>query len=328
MAASATSLSTTSSLSLSLRRTPRFSLLPQPHSLSYPLKPPRLSLKFSPLRASPTDLNDPDAQYDESDDVKTELISDPDELFDYDEAKYGEPPEPVQRFGSTPSFDDFPPESEEEIAIGYEELYGPAYSGESYLGNDVNAVGGGEDSDDEDEDWRNEVEDEDEEFAEKVLDGYEEEVVQVRRVTKVVKGGKQLNFRVVMVVGDLRGNVGVGVGKATEIVGAVKKAGIDARRHIVRVPLTKYSTFPHRADGKFGAAKVMLRPAVPGSGVTAGGAVRTVLEMAGVQNALGKQLGSNNTLNNARATIVAFQQMRQFSEIAALRGIPMEELWK
>lgn len=86
--------------------------------------------------------------------------------------------------------------------------------------------------------------------------------------------------------------------------------------------------FRNRSDGDYGAAKVMLRPASPGTGVIAGGAVRIVLEMAGVENALGKQLGSNNALNNARATVVAVQQMRQFSEVARERGIPMEELWK
>nr|GEV67141.1 30S ribosomal protein S5, chloroplastic [Tanacetum cinerariifolium] len=154
------------------------------------------------------------------------------------------------------------------------------------------------------------------------------EVVQVRRVTKVVKGGKQLHFRAVVVVGDKKGNVGVGVGKAKEVVTAVQKSATNARRNIVTVPMTKYLTFPHRQDGDYGAAKVMLRPASPGTGVIAGGAVRIVLEMAGVENALGKQLGSNNALNNARATVVAVQQMRQFSEVARDRGIPMEELWK
>lgn len=88
------------------------------------------------------------------------------------------------------------------------------------------------------------------------------------------------------------------------------------------------NAYNNRADGDYGAAKVMLRPASPGTGVIAGGAVRIVLEMAGVENALGKQLGSNNALNNARATVVAVQQMRQFSEVARDRGIPMEELWK
>ncbi|EFH54852.1 hypothetical protein ARALYDRAFT_343774 [Arabidopsis lyrata subsp. lyrata] len=151
-----------------------------------------------------------------------------------------------------------------------------------------------------------------------------ERVVQVRRVTKVVKGGKQLKFRAIVVVGDKQGNVRVGCAKAKEVVAAVQKSAIDARRNIVQVPMTKYSTFPHRSEGDYGAAKVMLRPASPGTGLIAGGAVRIVLEMAGVENALGKQLGSNN----ARATLAAVQQMRQFRDVAQERGIPMEELCK
>lgn len=162
----------------------------------------------------------------------------------------------------------------------------------------------------------------------KPRDGFDERVVQVRRVTKVVKGGKQLHFRAIVVVGDKQGQVGVGVGKAKEVIAAVQKSAVNARRNIVTVPMTKYLTFPHRSEGDYGAAKVMLRPASPGTGVIAGGAVRIVLEMAGVENALGKQLGSNNALNNARATVVAVQKMKQFREVAQERGIPMEELWK
>nr|CAD1840949.1 unnamed protein product [Ananas comosus var. bracteatus] len=142
------------------------------------------------------------------------------------------------------------------------------------------------------------------------------------------EGGKKLSFRAIVVVGDKKGHVGVGVGKAKEVVDAIAKSAANARRNIVTVPMTKYSTFPHRADGDYGAAKVMLRPASPGTGVIAGGSVRIVLELAGVDNALGKQLGSKNALNNARATVVATQKMRQFREVALERGIPMEELWK
>ncbi|XP_002966319.2 30S ribosomal protein S5, chloroplastic [Selaginella moellendorffii] len=159
-------------------------------------------------------------------------------------------------------------------------------------------------------------------------DGLEESVVQVRRVTKVVKGGKQLQFRVVSVVGDKKGKVGVGVGKAKEVIAAVQKSVKDARRNIVTVRMTKYKTFPHRVDGHYHAADVMLRPASPGTGIIAGGAVRVVLEMAGIENALGKQMGSDNTLNNARATLHAVSQLRHFHEVAELRGIPIEVLWK
>ncbi|KAM7525083.1 hypothetical protein LguiA_014985 [Lonicera macranthoides] len=230
-----------------------------------------------------------------------------------------DPPEVPDDFVEPPSFDEGPEETEEEIAAAYEELYGPAYSGISVLGNDIYVMD-------------SKVEKKGSEFGvekkDRVNDGFEERVVQVRRVTKVVKGGKQLHFRAVVIVGDKNGRVGVGVGKATEVIPAVQKSATDARRNIITVPLTKYSTFPHRADGDYGAAKVMLRPASPGSGVLAGGSVRDVLEMAGVENALGKQLGSNNALNNARATVEAILQMRQFSEVARDRGIPMEELWK
>ncbi|GBG90204.1 hypothetical protein CBR_g50385 [Chara braunii] len=161
-----------------------------------------------------------------------------------------------------------------------------------------------------------------------IKDNFEERVLQIRRVTKVVKGGKQMSFRAIVVVGDKRGTVGVGTGKAKEIVAAVQKASKDARRHVTRVPLTKYLTFPHRAEGDFGAAKVMLRPAAPGSGIVAGGAVRVVLELSGAENALGKQLGgSKNPLNNARATIEGIKQMRQFKDVAKMRGVTMQHLW-
>lgn len=194
-----------------------------------------------------------------------------------------------------------------------------AYSGVSVLGNDINvmdskarkATGFGSGA-----------------KKERIRDGLQERVVQVRRVTKVVKGGKQMRFRAVIVVGDKKGRVGVGVGKAKEVVSAVQKSAINARRNLIRVPMTKYLTFPHRADGDYGASRVMLRPASPGTGVIAGGSVRIVLEMAGVENALGKQLGSDNALNNARATVAAVQKMKQYSEVAEERGIPMEELWK
>ncbi|KAK9131829.1 hypothetical protein Scep_011357 [Stephania cephalantha] len=228
-------------------------------------------------------------------------------------------PPPPEGYVAPPYFDEGPPETEEQIAAAYEELYGVAYSGESVLGNDVYAM---------DSKVSKKVGGFGKVKKEKVRDGLEERVVQVRRVTKVVKGGKQMRFRAVVVVGDKQGQVGVGVGKAREVIAAVQKSAADARRHIVKVPLNKYATFPHRSDGDYGAAKVMLRPASPGTGVIAGGSVRIVLEMAGVENALGKQIGSNNALNNARATVEAIQKMRTFRQVSEERGIPMEELWK
>jgi small subunit ribosomal protein S5 len=156
---------------------------------------------------------------------------------------------------------------------------------------------------------------------------WQERVVQIRRVTKVVKGGKKLSFRAIVVVGNERGQVGVGVGKAADVIGAVKKGVADGKKHLVDVPLTKTNSIPHPATGAGGGAKVMMRPAAPGTGVIAGGAVRTVLELAGVKNILAKQLGSDNPLNNARAAVEALATLRTFAEVAEERGISLEALY-
>jgi len=156
---------------------------------------------------------------------------------------------------------------------------------------------------------------------------WQERVVQIRRVTKVVKGGKKLSFRAIVVIGNERGQVGVGVGKASDVIGAVKKGVADGKKHIVDVPLTRANSIPHPVSGSGGGAKVMMRPAAPGTGVIAGGAVRTVLELAGVQNILAKQLGSDNPLNNARAAVNALGTLRTFAEVAEERGIPIENLY-
>jgi small subunit ribosomal protein S5 len=156
---------------------------------------------------------------------------------------------------------------------------------------------------------------------------WQERVVQIKRVTKVVKGGKKLSFRAVVIVGNERGQVGVGVGKAADVIGAVKKGVADGKKHLVNVPLTKNNSIPHPTTGEGGGAKVMMRPAAPGTGVIAGGSVRTVLELAGVKNVLAKQLGSDNPLNNARATVDALETLRTFSEVAEERGIPVENLY-
>lgn len=156
---------------------------------------------------------------------------------------------------------------------------------------------------------------------------WQERVIQIRRVSKVVKGGKKLSFRAIVVIGNERGQVGVGVGKASDVIGAVKKGVADGKKHLVDVPLTKVNSIPHPTNGWGGAAKVMMRPAAPGTGVIAGGAVRTVLELAGVRNVLAKQLGSDNPLNNARAAIDALDSLRTFSEVAEERGIAVEKLY-
>ena len=156
---------------------------------------------------------------------------------------------------------------------------------------------------------------------------WQERVVQIRRVTKVVKGGKKLSFRAIVIVGNERGQVGVGVGKAADVIGAVKKGVADGRKNVIEVPLTKSYSIPHLVQGEGGGAKVLIRPAAPGTGVIAGGAVRTVLELAGVRNILAKQLGSGNPLNNARAAVDALTSLRTLSEVARERDLPLERLY-
>nr|YP_009944645.1 ribosomal protein S5 [Osmundea sinicola]QFR99939.1 ribosomal protein S5 [Osmundea sinicola] len=157
---------------------------------------------------------------------------------------------------------------------------------------------------------------------------WEEKVVQVKRVTKVVKGGKKLSFRAVLVIGNENGQIGVGVGKASDVIGAVKKGVTDAKKNVINIPLTKYYSIPHPISGISGAAKIILRPSATGSGVIAGGSTRIVLELAGIKNILAKQLGSNNNLNNARATLNALSNLRTFSETAKNRNISLEELYQ
>lgn len=156
---------------------------------------------------------------------------------------------------------------------------------------------------------------------------WQERVVQIRRVTKVVKGGKKLSFRAIVIVGNERGQVGVGVGKASDVIGAVKKGVVDARKHAIEVPLTKSNSIPHPVTSYGGGAKVLIRPAAPGTGVIAGGAVRTVLELAGVRNVLAKQLGADNPLNNARAALSALDSLRTLADVAEERGIAIEQLY-
>lgn len=155
---------------------------------------------------------------------------------------------------------------------------------------------------------------------------WQERVIQIRRVSKVVKGGKKLSFRAIVVVGNENGQVGVGVGKAGDVIGAVRKGVADGKKQVIDVSLNKASSITHIAKGISGGARVIVRPAAPGTGVIAG-AVRTVLELAGVKNILAKQLGSSNPLNNARAVINALEGLRTFSEVAQERGVPLEHLY-
>lgn len=140
-------------------------------------------------------------------------------------------------------------------------------------------------------------------------------LIKISRVSKVTKGGKKLSFRAIVVVGDENGQVGVGVAKADDVVNAFKKAKTDGRKNLIRLPITKSLSIPHHIVGNFGACKIIMRPANEGSGVIAGGAVRIVLEVAGIKNVIAKQLGSNNLLNNARAAIHALENLTTKSEV-------------
>lgn len=154
---------------------------------------------------------------------------------------------------------------------------------------------------------------------------WKERVLQIRRVTKVVKGGKKLSFRAVVVVGDGKGSVGIGTGKSNEVIGAIQKAIIDARKSLVKVPVFKKS-IPHPITAKAGAGKVLLKPASEGTGVIAGGSARSVLELAGIENILCKSLGSDSPLNAARATIKALSELRLFKDVARERGLTLHEM--
>lgn len=156
---------------------------------------------------------------------------------------------------------------------------------------------------------------------------FQERVIQIRRVSKVVKGGKKLSFRAIVVVGNEKGKVGVGVGKAADVIGAVRKGVADGKKQLIDIALTKSNSVTHLSTGIAGGAKVLVRPAAPGTGVIAGGAVRTVLELAGVKNILAKQLGSSNPLNNARAAVNALESIRSFKDVADERGVTLERIY-
>ncbi len=149
-----------------------------------------------------------------------------------------------------------------------------------------------------------------------------ERVVQINRVSKVVKGGRRFSFSAIVVVGDGRGHVGVGLGKADEVPAAITKGRDDAKKHVVLIPLVD-RTIPHPISADFGAAKVLLRPASKGTGVIAGGSVRAVVESAGIHDILSKSLGSSNPVNVVMATMKALQLLRSAETVGDMRGIPM-----
>lgn len=155
---------------------------------------------------------------------------------------------------------------------------------------------------------------------------YEELVISVNRVTKVTKGGRHFRFAATVVVGDRKGKVGVGTGKANEVQDAVKKAIQSAIKNVVRIPLVDERTLPHEAIGTSSAAKVLIKPAKAGTGIIAGGSVRAVLELAGVKDVVSKSLGSNSKINVVRATLNALTSIKSAEYIASLRGKTVEEL--
>ena len=163
------------------------------------------------------------------------------------------------------------------------------------------------------------------ETVEPVESEWKEQVVQIRRVTKVVKGGKKLSFRAIVIVGNKKGQVGMGVAKAAEVIIAIQKAVADARKNLISVPIFK-TTIPHMVTGRSGAGSVVLKPASQGTGVIAGGAVRAVLELSGIENILSKSLGSKSPLNAANATLEALKSLRTFSDVARARGIDMKKM--
>ena len=154
---------------------------------------------------------------------------------------------------------------------------------------------------------------------------FKEKLVAVNRVSKTVKGGRNMRFSALVVVGDENGRVGAGMGKAAEIPEAIRKANEDAKKHMVTVPLSG-STVPHESTGYFSTGKVTLIPAPEGTGVIAGGAARAVLELAGVKDIRTKSYGTNNPINMVKATLEALKQMRSAEQVAKLRGKTVEEL--
>nr|YP_009496590.1 ribosomal protein S5 [Actinocyclus subtilis]AWT39303.1 ribosomal protein S5 [Actinocyclus subtilis] len=151
-----------------------------------------------------------------------------------------------------------------------------------------------------------------------------ERLIKISRVSKVTKGGKKLSFRAIVVIGNENGQVGIGVAKADDVVNAFKKAKTDGKKNLIKIPLTKTLSIPHNVVGNFGACKIIMRPSMEGSGVIAGGAVRTVLEVAGIKNVIAKQLGSDNLLNNARASISALKNLTTFSEVSKKRDLSLK----
>jgi small subunit ribosomal protein S5 len=154
---------------------------------------------------------------------------------------------------------------------------------------------------------------------------YDEQVVAINRVTKVVKGGRRFRFAALVVIGNKQGKVGFGTGKAQEVPDAIKKAIEAAKNNMMEVPIVK-STIPHQVTGVYGAGKVFLKPASEGTGIIAGGAVRAVFELAGINDILSKSIGSSTPINMVRATFAGLKELRTLEQVAALRGRDVSEM--
>ena len=150
-------------------------------------------------------------------------------------------------------------------------------------------------------------------------------LVAIKRVTKVTKGGRHFSFAAIVVVGDENGVVGYGLGKANEVTTAISKGIEDAKKNLVKIPVLN-RTIPHEQEAKFGGAKVFMKPAAPGTGVKAGGAMRAVFESVGIHNVLAKSKGSSNPHNLVKATVAALTELRDAYNVAGLRGIPMSRV--
>lgn len=162
-------------------------------------------------------------------------------------------------------------------------------------------------------------------FRNKKKPEFQQKLVDIRRVTRVVAGGRRMRFRVTMVIGDRKNRVGVGIAKGNDVSAAIEKAVLQAKKNMISVPVTENGTIPHEMMVKVGSARLFLKPAYPGTGIIAGGAVRPVLELAGVKNVFAKIYGTTNKLNNVQATISALEDMRPSTDVFSARGIALKE---